>query len=252
MVQQLDQLDPEKVREGVAFVRKNWTLEKDCPDEVIEKGVRYALAIGKKVAERGWDAVSLLDVDGMKKLLGFPPAMVFMLLEVWYGVETTPENDILGNATQLMLKALTGQRIPYMEYYEFFAESMLAGVPDYIPTAVTDGPVRLLPTAFGLLDASLLNVSEAKPGYVTCARLYYKKGRYYMHLYTGEAKKPPRWEECGWAPPAPQLVSLEIFPDSCSVAEFAQKVSSQHVLLCYGDHARAIRELCGLLDIEVV
>jgi len=252
MVQLADQLDPAEVQKGVRFVRENWKLEKECEDEVIEKGVKYALAVGKKIRERGWGAVSLIDVDGMKKLLGFPPALVFMLLEKWYGVETTPENDILGNATQLMVRALTGQRAPYMEYYEFFRESVLAGVPDYIPTAVTDGDVKLLPTAFGLLSASLLNVSEAKAGYVTCARLVYKKGKYFMHLYTGEAKKPPRWEEFGWAPPAPQLVSLEIFPDSCTVPEFAQKVSSQHVILCYGDHAREIRELCGLLGIEVI
>ena len=53
---------------------------------------------------------------------------------------------------------------------------MLIGVPDYIPIPAIEGNVELLPTAFGLLDASLLNVSKVKTGYVTCARLYYKKG----------------------------------------------------------------------------
>jgi len=73
-----------------------------------------------------------------------------------------------------------------------------------------------------------------------------------MHMYTGEAKTPQQWEECGWAQPAPQLPGLEVFPDSCSVEEFAQKVSSQHVIVCYGDYSEAIRDLCGLLGIEVI
>ena len=60
------------------------------------------------------------------------------------------------------------------------------------------------------------------------------------------------WQEFGWTDPIPQLCSLQVFPDSCSVEEFAQRVSSQHVLLAYGDHMDEIVQLCDLLNIEVV
>jgi L-arabinose isomerase len=252
MVQNTEKVDSAAVREGVEFVKKNWKFEKPCANDIIEKGVKYALAIGKKINERGYEAVTLIDVDGMKKLLGFPPAMVFMLLEHYYGVELIPENDIMGAVTQLMLEYVTGQRIPYLEYYEFFEKSVLIGAPDFILKAATEGEVTVLPAAFGLLPASLLNVSKVKTGQVTCARLIYKKGRYYMHIYKGNAKTPPDWNEYGWASPAPQLPSLEVIPDSCTMEEFADKVSSQHVLVCYGDHAEAIKDLCGLLDITVL
>lgn len=252
MLRDSEALDADEVRRCVTYVRDNWRIVKPCDDAVIEKGARYALAIAKRIHERGYDAITLIDVDGMKKLLGFPPAMVFMLLERLCGVCTTPENDVMGNVTQLMVRYLTGQTAHYMEYYEFFRESMLIGVPDYIPVPAIDGDVELLPTAFGLLDASLLNVSKVRDGYVTCARLYYKKGRYYMHMYTGTAKQPPEWEEYGWEAPAPQLPSLEVFPDSCTVKDFARKVSSQHVIVCYGDETRALEELCAMLDITVV
>lgn len=252
IVRAAETADAAEVARWTAWIRENWRILKPCDDSILEKGVRYALAIAARVRDRGYDALTLIDVDGMKKLLGFPPAIVFMLLERMCGVCTTPENDVMGNVTQLMVRYLTGQTAHYMEYYEFFRESMLIGVPDYIPVPAIDGEVELLPTAFGLLDASLLNVSKVRPGYVTCARLYYKKGKYYLHMYTGEAKKPPKWEEFGWAPPAPQLPSLEVFPDSCTVPEFAQKVSSQHVIVCYGDESRALTELCGLLGITVV
>ena len=252
MVQNLEKLDPEKIAEGVRFVKENWVFKKPCDDSVIESGVKYALAVGMKIEERGWEAISLIDVDGMKKLLGFPPAMVFMLLEHYYGILTIPENDIMGAVTQLVMKYLSGQTVPYLEYYEFFEDSMLIGVPDFVPKSCTMGDVTVLPAAFGLLNASLLNVSKVQTGYVTCARLVYLNGKYKMHVYTAEAKTPMAWNEFGWDDPAPQLPSLQVFPDSCTVEEFAQMVSGQHVIVAYGNYVEAIRDFCKIMDIELM
>ena len=253
MVRAIETLEPAKVAEGIEYVKTNWTFKKACDESVIEKGVKYALAIAKKIEERGWEAITLIDVDGMKKLEGFPPAMVFMLLEHYCGVQTVPENDVMGAVTELIIKYISGQEIvPYMEYYEFFENSMLIGVPDYVPQAITDGDVTVLPAAFGLLNSSLLNVSKVKTGYITAARLAYVNGWYKMHVYTAEAKTPPAWNEFGWDDPAPQLPSLEVFPDSCSVEEFAQNVCSQHVIFAYGDHVEAIADFCEMMDIELV
>lgn len=252
MVQNIDKLDTRRIKDGVEYVRNNWIFLKECDESIIETGVKYALAVGKKIEERGYEAITLIDVDGMKKLLGFPPAMVFMLLDHFYGVQTVPENDVMGSVTQLMVKYATGQTAAYLEYYEFFKNSVLIGVPDFIPAAVTDGETRVLPTAFGLLSASLLNVSKVKTGKITCARLIYKKGKYVMHIFTGEAKTPPAWEECGWEAPAPQLPSLEVALDSCGVEDFAKKVSSQHVIISYGDNSETLKDMCALLNIDVI
>ena len=252
MVRALDGLDAAAVAEGVAFVKNNWKFEKACDDAIIEKGVKYALAIVGKIRERGWEAITLIDVDGMKKLEGFPPAMVFMLLEHYTDILTVPENDVMGAVTQLIMHYISGQVVPYLEYYEFFENSMLIGVPDFVPKAATRGDVTVLPAAFGLLNTSLLNVSKVKTGYVTCARLVYLKGKYKMHVYTAEAKEPPAWNEYGWDDPAPQLPSLEVFPDSCTVEEFAQNVSCQHVIVAYGNFVEALRDFCKMLDIEMI
>ena len=252
MVRAVDTLDAAAIAEGVKFVKENWKFEKPCDDSVVEQGVKYALAITKKIRERGWEAITLIDVDGMKKLEGFPPAMVFMLLEHYCDILTVPENDVMGAVTQLIMHYISGQVVPYLEYYEFFEKSMLIGVPDFIPKSITKGEVCVLPAAFGLLNASLLNVSKAKTGYVTCARLIYLKGKYKMHVYTAEAKEPPAWNEFGWDDPAPQLPSLEVFPDSCTVEDFAQKVSCQHVIVAYGNYVEAIRDFCKMMDIELV
>lgn len=240
------------VQKGVRYIRDHWQILTPCADETLEKGVRYSLALGERIALRGYEAVTLNDVDGMKKLLGYPPALVLMLLDAWYGVCTLPENDVMGCVTQLMGRYLTGQAAHYMEYYEFFPESVLIGVPDYVPAGAVEGEVRLMSTAFGHLDQALLNVSRVRTGPVTCLRLYYQKGRYFLHAYAGEAQEPPDWAECGWAPPAPLLPSLEVFPRTCTVAQFAQRVASQHVIVLYGDEMEAAKDLCRLLGIEFI
>ena len=251
MVRAMDTLDPAAVQEEVDYIKKNWVMETPADDSIIEQGVRYALAIGKKIEERGWDAITLIDVDGMKKLEGFPPAMVFMIIGRRYNIPTTPENDVMGNVTQIIAQLLTGQCAHYMEYYEFFPKSVLIGVPDYVPEAVTKGDVHVMSVAFGLLNASLLNVSKCNDGRVTCVRLLYTGGKYKLHMYTGTAKQPQPWNEYGWDDPAPQLVSLEVELDS-SVEEFADKVGCQHVIVTYGDNRRVFEDWAKIMGIEVI
>jgi L-fucose isomerase-like protein len=131
------------------------------------------------------------------------------------------------------------------------ADRVLVGVPDYVPAEVVDGPVQVRLTRFGLLSEGILNISRVKTGRVTLCRLASRGDRYRMHIVTGEAVAPRRWEEAGWEPPAPQLPSLEIILDG-SVDDFAGKVLGQHYILAYGDHCGQLADLCKLLEIEVI
>jgi L-fucose isomerase-like protein len=251
MVQRADRAAKADVEAVVARVKREWEFRKPADPKVLEKAVRYYLAVRDKARERGYQAVSLIDVDGMKKLLGFPPAPIFSLLSEDPGVCTVPENDTLGAVTQLMLRSLTGQIAAYLEFYEFMDDRVLMGVPDFVPREVVDGKVTILPSKFGDFGEGLLNVSKVKTGRVTLARLTSSGDRYAMHVATGNAVTPRRWEECGWAQPAPQLPGLEIVLDA-PVEQFAQRVMSQHYFLVYGDATAEIAELCGLLGVEVL
>ena len=195
--------------------------------------------------------VSLIDVDGVKKLMQFAPAGVFMLMHEEEDICTIPENDTMGAVTQLITRYLTGQVAAYMEFYEFMEDGMLMGVPDYVPTEIVDGPVTVMPTAFGEFGEGLLNVSKVKTGQVTLARLTYTGNRYGMHIVTGEAREPRKWEEAGWAPPAPQLPSLEVALNG-SIDGFIEKVLGQHYILSYGDNTEALIDLCGILGVDVL
>jgi L-fucose isomerase-like protein len=252
VVQAMEFLEPARVADFVAELKGEWTFEQPVADQALETGVRMYLAVMEKVAERGYEAVSLVDVDGVKKLLHFPPALPLLLLADKGGVASIPENDGLGAVTQLIVRYLTGQVGAYLEFYEFFTDRLLMGVPDYVPSEVVDGPVRVLPwPGFGGLKDGILNVSKVKTGEATICRLASRGDRYTMHIVHGEAAPPRPWEEAGWLPPAPQLPSIEFIPD-CTVDEFAQKVYGQHYIIAYGDHRQKMVDLCHLLGIEVV
>ena len=226
-----------------------WNFLKPANVDGMKKAAGYYLAVKSIAEERNYKAISLKDVDGMKKLCGFPPAPIFMLLSE-DGYTTVPENDSLGAVTQLIMNRLTGQLAGYLEFYEFFEESVLAGVPDFVASDMVDGDTyTVLPAAFGLLSQGILNVSKVKTGLLTMSRLVYKDGKYVMQVILGEGKNPPKWEECGWDQPAPQLSALEIFIGD--VEKFANKVACQHYIITYGDNTQTIENLCSILGIEV-
>ena len=248
--QRYEKVTAEQKEEVINKCISKWKFLKPAKREGLEKAAGYYLAVKSLCDERGYEAVSLKDVDGMKKLLGFPPAPIFMLLADEAGLATIPENDCLGNVTQVMVRYLTGQAAPYLEFYEFFENSVLAGVPDYVPAAVVDGDVTVMPAAFGELSEGILNVSRVKGGELTMCRLTCIDGEYYMHMVNGFGKTPPKWEEAGWTQPAPQLPGLEIELDD--VEDFAENVMCQHYIIAYGDQTGLVEDLCSILGIEVI
>ena len=248
MQQRYEKITEKEINDIVENRIKQWTFTSPAKEEGMRMAAGYYLAVKEIADERGYKAISIKDVDGMKKLIGFPPAPIFMLLQE-DGYLTVPENDSLGCVTLMMMKELTGQTPFYLEFYEFFEKSVLAGVPDYVPSQVVEGEVTVMPAAFGELNEGILNISKVKTGEVTMNRLLYKDGKYVMHMVHGNGKTPPKWNEYGWADPAPQLPSLEI--EIPSVEDFADHVGCQHYIITYGDNRPLIRNICRILGIEV-
>ena len=248
--QRYESITQEEKQAVIDSEMSKWVFLKEAAQVSKEMAAGYYLAAKQIIDERGYDAISLKDVDGMKKLCGFPPAPIFMLLSDVQKVSTIPENDCLGNVTQLMVRYLTGQCGAYLEFYEFFTDRVLAGVPDYVPAEIIDGAVTVMPAAFGELSEGILNVSKVKTGELTMCRLFMEDGKYYMHMVTGTGVTPRKWEEAGWTQPAPQLPGLEIL--LADVEAFTQNVMCQHYIISYGDNTAKIRNLCDILGIAVI
>ncbi len=253
VAQRMPEQDPAQVEAIASRLIQEWQVvgSSRLTPQVLDPSIRLYLAVMERVRERGYQAVSLIDVDGVKKLLHFTPAAAMMMLADLGGLATIPENDGLGAVTQLIVRYITGQVGAYFEFYEFFSDRLLVGVPDYVPAEVVDGPVQVRLTAFGQFSEGILNVSPVKTGRVTLCRLASRGDRYRMHIVTGQALPPRPWEEAGWSPPAPQLPSLEVVLDT-PVADFAQKVLGQHYILAYGDQRGLLEALCTLLKIEIL
>jgi len=251
LARMMEESDSNEVARLVQEIRQRWLFLKDPQPGTVERSVELCLAICLKVRQRGYAGFSFSDVDGIKRFMGFAPAGAMTLLHDRMNISSIPENDSLGAVTQLMVGYLTGQTAAYLEFYEFLTDGALMGVPDYVPAEIVDGRVTVMPSAFGNFSEGLLNVSKLKTGIITLARLGYADGRYCLHVQTGEARTPVQWEEAGWAPPAPQLPSLEvIFP--IPVEDFIQNVLGQHYIISYGDNRMLLEDLANILGINIV
>ncbi len=251
MVQKATEIKEDSVDGLLIEIKNKWEFMDDVNDDFLKTGIKYYLALKNKIEKRKYAAFSLIDVDGMKKLLLFPPSMILTLISDNMGIPTIPENDTLGSVTQIITKNLTGQIAAYMEFYEFMEDRLLIGVPDYVPSEIVEGNVKVMPTNFGNVSGGLLNVSSVKTGKITLCRLFNRGQKYLMHMVTGQAIPPRKWEEVGWQKPAPQLPSLEVLLDS-AIEDFTQNVMSQHYIISYGDNTQKFMDLCNLLDIEVI
>jgi L-fucose isomerase-like protein len=251
VVQRMALKDEADVRAVTNHLLSEWDFEGEIDRTAFDQPIRMYLAIKDLIEERGYKGISLIDVDGVKKLLKFSPGLVMSLLMDLENVAAIPENDALGSITQLIVRYITGQVGAYFEFYEFMKDRVLMGVPDFIPSAIAEGKVRARISKFGMLSSGVLNISKIKTGRATLCRLASRGDRYKMHIVTGEAVTPRGWEEAGWDQPSPQLPGLEIILDE-PVEDFAQKVLSQHYIIAFGDHQSQLSGLCRLLGIEVI
>ncbi len=251
LAQLMDMISDAEVAEIAKEVTEIWDFVKAPQEGTVEKSVKLFLALQTKIKDRGYEVFSYNDVDGIKKLMGFAPAGAMTLLHEKTDISSVPENDSLGMVMQIIVRYLTGQVGAYLEFYEFMENGALMGVPDYVPSEIVQGRTTVMPNAFGDFGEGLLNVSKLKTGRVTLSRLACIDGEYCMHISLADAQAPIKWEEAGWAPPAPQLPSLEMIFDY-PVETFIQKVMAQHYIISYGDNRALLENLCAILKIKVI
>lgn len=250
MITGAERVEEKELAVVLTKIQSDWVFQTAIETAFLEQGVRYYLAIKELANRHGISAISIKDVDGMKSLLKYPPAFVFMLLADEAGLCTIPENDVMGAVTQLIVKKLTGQCAAYFEFYEFFENSVLMGVPDYVPAEVVDGKVTVTQAAFGGISGGLLNISKVRPGEMTLLRVSQTGDQLWMHMVRGTAS-PINWMEAGWDEPAPLLPSFELKLEH-SVEEFAEQISGQHYIAVYGDYTAILKEFCYLAGVNVV
>ena len=136
---------PDRVNRTVGEWKREWAFEQPVPDAMLERVARLTLALGDKIDDRGYLAMSTKCVYGVTKYMGCTACMAQSML----GDRThfVCENDVPGMITQTMLGLLSGQSSTFMEIYEYFPDRILAGVCGFVPTSfIEDGKVRVAGT----------------------------------------------------------------------------------------------------------
>jgi L-fucose isomerase-like protein len=244
-------IDAHSVEQVKDTMMRQWKFTHQPQDITLEKTAKLFLAVADKIKRSRYQAITLIDVDGVKRFLKFAPAGAFMLLGQELNIPSVPENDFMGSFTQLIVHYLTGQIAAYLEFYEFTQEGAIMGVPDYIPAAITEGDIMVTPTAFGDFGEGLLNVSKIKTGEITLLRMAVIDGAYCLHVMLATGSPAPAWEEAGWKQPAPQLPGLNVIFKG-DTENFIQQVLGQHYIVAYGNILSALRDFCFLTNTRIL
>lgn len=239
----------EKVTETMEWIKSTTKAQNNIPENALKQVTRLYLAMKDKADGRNLDAISVKCVDGITKL-GFNPCLAQSLLAD-KDLSVICECDAYGLVTSIILSTVTGSTSAFVEHYEVFDKEVLVGVCGFIPKDFIDGDFKIKSANLGEYNTGISNVSKLKCGEVTFGRFHNADGKFKMFLSKGTASPSPKWTELGWEEPTPDFPAVLLEPNM-PMDEYIEKVPGQHIIMVYGDYIEKVKDVCRLLDIEVV
>jgi L-fucose isomerase-like protein len=222
---------------------QEWEQSEQVSEADLRKVFRMTLALKKIVREHAWDAVTVKCQYELSRTFGLAPCVPLSILGD--EVVASCEGDVPLAVSQLILHYLTGEPTSYGDLHNVTDSNTLWGACGFAPLSYAAGkPIINKHTA---LYEGLLNSSPYRPGRVTLARLGARRGRFKMHIATGEAVLPPPFHEVG----CPTYPFVDVVMDG-DPHEFMEEIASQHYAIVYGDVGDELEMLCDILDIEPI
>lgn len=235
-------------QEIIDRISSRWRIAAQPDPMYFGKLSGYYLVLSDMVSGHGLSAVTI-DDSSMKRMLGFVPAPIYMLLSEIDGVSVIPGRDILGSACQLITKLCTGRDTGYLQPGELLSDGLLMYAPDFIIRAFTEGDTLLASGVYSGDPSGLVNVSEFETGNMTLSALYSDNGKLRMHICPGHAEKAPGWNEYGRRMSA-SIPSVCFVPDD--IDTFVENICTDRYVVSYGDVSDKLGCMCSLLGIETV
>jgi len=199
------------------------------------------IGINSLIDEKNYKAISLKCVLGISKWLNTSPCMLESLIAD--KVDTICECDVYGMINQVIIKELTGTRAVYLEFYEFYKNSILLSACGFAPFSLCVGDrMKVQGRSWGS-SGGIMNVSELKGGNITFSKIYTVNGQMHMHCYRATAKSPEKWQEDGWDGKGPKMPSLEVSIEG-DLEELQEYAAGQHYIISYGDYYKLLEKYC--------
>ena len=221
--------------------RNRYFIEEDVHQRDLIIAAKMYLALKKLIEEHHLEAISIKCQYEFSKELGFVPCVPLSILAD-EGVVCSCEGDIPLTITMMLLHYLTLQPIFYGDIIDIRENRVYLSSCGFAPLSLassfTMGIGKHKFFFEGLRSGIVL-----KKGEVTLARLGHGKGRYEMHIASGEIVDTKLRQ--GLFPAA----EIELYGD---VRMFIENIKSQHYALAYGDLRQLLRDVCDLLEIGCV
>ena len=230
--------------------KKEWTFESEVEDKNLIKLAKLYKAFKAKVDDRGYCALTIKCIYGLTTVYGFTPCMIMSLLGD--EIDCACECDVLGVATQTIMKKLTGQVTTFQEIYEYFDDGILMGVCGFAPFGICESCKMVNQFESGGFFDGLQNSTPLKKGVYTLARLGYKGEKYFMHVILSEAVDPGKWQESSLTEAKYGYPSAKFVLKSSSIEDFKKNILGQHYHITAGDIRDKLKDYCYFKGIDYI
>lgn len=246
LVKRLEAVPEHEARDYAKQALEGWTVEPSVTDEHLVGLGRMTLALREFAVNDQLDAVGVKCHLELSHDYQYAACMPLALLGE--EIETVCESDVPQLVTQLMQRYLTGLPPVHADVQDISGDKVACGGCGLCPGSLCQGP-RVAP--WSQFYGGLQNIAPFNSGPVTLARLGHRPGSrgYRMHLARGTVVEGETLQ--GEVYGNETVAGGWIRPD-CDLAEFMDTAVGNHLSIVWADCLEEMKELCSLLDIDVL
>jgi L-fucose isomerase-like protein len=243
LVRRAESLTEDEVSEETDRVATCCRVGEAVDNDSLRKSARLSVALRQLATERGWQAANVKCQYELSQEYGMTACVAVSML-AQSGVATGCEGDVPCTAAQAMLAQFTTEPVWYADVLDFDDDSVLLSPCGFAPPSLAAPGTQACLGRFAHPGFKGVHVSaQPKSGTVTLAQLCPLHDSFTLLTAVAEG------EQCdlrqGWAPALRARFAN-------GTQTFVDSLTSQHVAVAYGNHARELEWIARLLGIQAL
>jgi len=227
---------------------KEFNFLGNIPESEINTQAEFFIAMEKIINDNNYKAITMKCGSGTGRYFKFTPCMV--LSSIGTKIDAICECDVYNLVLQVALTEMSAGKSMFLEFFEFYRESVLMASCGFAPFSVCKIPKKAMAHEWGG-DGGIMNISDLNEGTVTVSTLFPDEGELKIHMIKGTGKNPELFQEEGWAQrKGPKIPSLEIMLGKDN-DYFIENIKGPHYMVAYGDVTRKLRFFANFAGINI-